>query len=128
MPLLTVKINKGEEGVFTVLPAGNIDSDTYMILEENVDTILNPPPKTLIFDMKDVKYISSMGITVILAVKEKVTKGGGNLVMIDLQPQIRKVFDIIRAIPSNNIFSSREELDSYLIAMQQEEVKNKKVL
>jgi hypothetical protein len=36
----------------------------------------------------------------------------------NLQPQIRKVFEIIQALPSLNIFESVEELDRYLAAMQ----------
>jgi ABC-type proline/glycine betaine transport system permease subunit len=35
-----------------------------------------------------------------------------------LQPQIRKVFEIIQALPSLNIFESVAELDRYLAAMQ----------
>jgi hypothetical protein len=36
----------------------------------------------------------------------------------NLQPQIKKVFDIINAFPSMQIFASIEELDEYLDAMQ----------
>ena len=125
MPLLTVTINKSSDGVFTILPAGSIDSDTYLALEQNVDAILKPAPKALVFDMKDVKYVSSMGITAILSAKNKIEKLGGTFVMMNLQPQIRKVFDIVRAIPSQNIFTSREELDRYLIKIQQKEVEKR---
>jgi hypothetical protein len=36
----------------------------------------------------------------------------------DLQPQIKKVFDIIGAPPSVQIFASIAELDEYLDVMQ----------
>ncbi|MGD2270109.1 MAG: hypothetical protein PVI06_06895 [Desulfobacterales bacterium] len=36
----------------------------------------------------------------------------------NLQPQIKKVFDIINALPSMQIFASIEELDEYLDAIQ----------
>ena len=36
----------------------------------------------------------------------------------NLQPQIKKVFEIINAIPSMKIFTSMEELDEYLDIMQ----------
>lgn len=126
MPLLTVTINRNSDGVFTVLPVGSIDSDTYLTLEENVDAILKPAPKVLIFDMKDVKYISSMGIKAILTAKAKVERDGGTLVMINLQSQIRKVFDIVRAIPSSHIFTGRSELDHYLATMQHKEIEKRK--
>lgn len=36
----------------------------------------------------------------------------------NLQPQIQKVFDIVKAVPLNSIFSSTAEADSYLDLMQ----------
>lgn len=34
------------------------------------------------------------------------------------QPQIRKVFDMVKAVPLSDVFASTEELDAYLAAMQ----------
>jgi hypothetical protein len=39
-------------------------------------------------------------------------------VFINLQPQIKKVFDILNALPSLKVFASIQELDGYLDAMQ----------
>lgn len=122
MPLLTVAVSRSSNGVVTVMPTGSIDSDTYEILEKHVDEALKLNPVTLVFDMKDLKYISSMGIRTLLSARNMIEKSGGALIMTNLQPQIRKVFDIVRAIPSQNIFSSREELDRYLVAIQQKEI------
>jgi len=36
----------------------------------------------------------------------------------NLQPQIQKVFDILKAIPSLKVFASIEELDRYMDVMQ----------
>ena len=119
---LAVKVNKTGNGLFTISPSGSIDSDTYEMLEKSVESVFKSDPKALIFDMKGVKYISSMGIRVILTAKNRIEELGGSLVMLNLQPQIRKVLDIVRAIPSQNIFTSREELDSYLAAIQRKEI------
>jgi len=40
------------------------------------------------------------------------------MVFINLQPQIQKVFDILKAIPSLKVFASIQELDRYLDLMQ----------
>lgn len=122
MPLLTISVTHGANGVVTISPSGSIDSDTYEILEKDVDGALRSSPKTLVFDMKDLKYISSMGIRTLLNARNRIEKTGGTLVMANLQAQIRKVFDIVRAIPSHNIFTSREELDHYLSVIQQKEI------
>jgi hypothetical protein len=39
-------------------------------------------------------------------------------VFINLQPQIKKVFEILNALPSLKVFASIQELDNYLDAMQ----------
>jgi anti-sigma B factor antagonist len=38
--------------------------------------------------------------------------------MTNLQPQIRKVFEIIMALPSLNVFESVADLDRYLTGIQ----------
>lgn len=126
MATLTVSVNKVADGVFIVIPNGPVDTDTYTILQKKLDTILKPVPKVLIFDIKDVNYVSSMGITVIINAKETVEKSGGIVLLLNLQPQIQKLFDIIKAIPNNHIFSSRQELDRYLDAIQKQEIEKKR--
>lgn len=125
MATLTVSVNKVADGVFIVIPAGPVDTDTYTILQKKLDTILKPVPKVLIFDIKDVNYVSSMGITVIINAKETVEKSGGIVLLLNLQPQIQKLFDIIKAIPNSHIFSSRQELDRYLDAIQKQEIEKR---
>lgn len=125
MAPLTVSVNKIADGVFIVIPTGPVDTDTYTILQKKLDTILKPVPKVLIFDIKDVNYVSSMGITVIINAKETVEKSGGIVLLLNLQPQIQKLFDIIKAIPNSHIFSSRQELDRYLDAIQKQEIEKR---
>lgn len=126
MPLLKVNVTKKSEGVLVVAPSGSIDSETYIILQKKADEFLKTPPRTLVFDMKLVSYISSMGIKVILRTKEIVEKAGGITLITNLQPQIAKVFDIVKAIPAQNIFTSIEELDRYLAGIQQKEIQKRR--
>ena len=68
--------------------------------------------------MQDVNYINSRGLRVILKVHGAMKLRGGRAVLINLQPHIKEVFDIINALPAQRIFANRHELDSYLNAMQ----------
>lgn len=119
---LKVSVAKKRDGVFIISPAGSIDSDTYHILQDEVDALLEPMPTAVIFDMAEVDYMSSMGITVILKAKGLIEKGGGSVLLINLQAQIAKIFDIVKAIPAQNIFSSTAELDRYLAGIQRKEI------
>jgi anti-sigma B factor antagonist len=117
MPL-TVTSREREAGVITVCPAGSLDSNTYMILEERLAQIRQARPRAIVFDLKDLTYISSAGVRVFVMVKKALKATDGTVALTNLQPQIRKVFEIIQAMPSMNIFESVEELDRYLAAMQ----------
>ena len=59
-----------------------------------------------------------MGIRVLVKTKKAMKQSGGKIMFINLQPQIKKVFEILNALPSLKVFASIQELDSYLDAMQ----------
>ena len=105
-------------GVFVISPVGSIDSDTFSILEDRVDLTLESSPSEIVFDMRSVDYISSAGIRVTLKAKKALKKNEGNVILVHLQPQVKKVFDIIKALPTMTVFTSIEELDDYLDKMQ----------
>ena len=44
---------------------------------------------------------------------------GGRLFMVNLQPQIKKVFEIIKALDGMNVFKDQAEMDDYLAVMQE---------
>ena len=117
MPL-KVKSNSKRPGVMVVSPIGSINASTYSILEEEVDKILKSPPDVIIFDMEFTDYINSTGIRVLLKTKKAMKATNGRMVFMNLQPQIQKVFDILKAIPTLKGFTSIEELDNYLDVMQ----------
>ena len=98
--------------------SGSIDSDTANILDEEIARALNNAVSTLVLDFSDVKYISSAGVGVIMKAKTSLTRRKGDLAMINLQPQVKKVFEIIRLLPTLNVFESVEELDEYLGKIQ----------
>ena len=119
---LDVAVVKKDKGIFTVLSTGSIDSDTYSILEEKLASCVLPSAKVVVFDMKDVSYISSIGVGTIFKTKKKLEENNGTIVLTNLQPQIKKVFDIINALPAETIVESVEELDEYLAQMQRQEI------
>ena len=115
---LKVKSYSKQPGVVVVSPIGSINAGTYSIMEEKVDEILESPPDVIIFDMEFADYISSTGIRVLLKTKKAMKAANGRMVFMNLQPQIQKVFDILKAIPSLKVFASIQELDQYLDSMQ----------
>lgn len=117
MPL-KVTVKERGEGAYAIRPVGSIDSNTHTILLAEVDAILKKNPTLLIFDMAEVDYVSSAGVSVVLTAEKALKLQKGNVLMVNVQPQIRKVFDIVQALPSERIFFSVQEMDNYLKEIQ----------
>lgn len=115
---LMVAVRQKALGVYVVAPSGSLDSQTYDLLEARLGPILAESPQLVVLDLAELDYLSSAGIRVILKTKKALKAGGGRLVFLNLQPQIRKVFEIINALPNMKVFKDFKEMDAYLDAMQ----------
>ena len=120
---LKVTIEQKAKNAYIVYPSGSLNSNTYQVFEQQLDAILEDPPTILVFDLAELEYLSSAGIRVILKTRDALKKNNGEITFMNIQPQIKKVFDIINALPSMQIFASIEELDEYLDVMQKKVVR-----
>jgi anti-sigma B factor antagonist len=117
MPLKVTVEDKGQ-GAYAIRPVGSIDANTFSILGLEVEEIMKKSPRMIIFDMANVNYVSSAGVGVVLLAEQDLKPNNGKVLMVNLQPQIRKVFDIVKALPDQQIFKSIEEMDEYLKEIQ----------
>ena len=105
-------------GAYVVTLTGELNGKTYPVLENKLDQLLEERPTVIVLDMAEVNYLSSAGIRVILKTKKMLAACNGKLVFMNLQPQIKKVFEIINALPSMRVFKDLNEMDDYLDRMQ----------
>jgi anti-anti-sigma factor len=122
---LTVTAEQKAKGAYIFYPSGALNSNTYPIFEEKINLILKESPTLLVFDLDELDYLSSAGIRVLLKARDALKKNNGKITFMNLQPQIKKVFDIINALPSMQIFKSIQELDEYLDVMQKKVTQGK---
>ncbi len=115
---LTVNLKQTKPGIITLSPVGVINTETYEILDKEIKKALKEPIKTLVLDMEGVSFISSVGIGIITKAKVTAARNNAELAMVHLQPQVKKVFEIIHLRPTLNVFESIEELDEYLEKIQ----------
>lgn len=73
---------------------------------------------TIVLDLAALDYLSSAGIRCIFRARKALEGRGGRVVILRPQPAVQKVLDIVRALPSVQIFACTTELDRYLDAMQ----------
>ncbi|NJN47819.1 MAG: STAS domain-containing protein [Candidatus Competibacteraceae bacterium] len=97
---------------------GRLDATTAPTLNKRLDEELSNRLQTLIIDLAELSYISSAGIQCVLKARKLQAKTGGKVLLLNPQPQIKKVFEIIGVIPVKDVFASVQELDDYLDAIQ----------
>lgn len=115
---LTIKTLEKDRGAFLVSISGSLDTSTYEMLEQKLTPLLIPSTKALVLDLKGLEYISSLGVSVVLKAKRVMEERGGSFAVSNLTPQIKAVFDIIKALPDICVFESLQEADQYLMEMQ----------
>ncbi len=98
--------------------AGSLDTDTAPQLQGKIDEEIDSTVHMVIMDLKRLHFLSSAGLRVIFKTKKQLDEHHGKFMLLNLQPQVRKVFDIIKALDGMNVFKSQEEMDEYLTAMQ----------
>ena len=120
MPL-EIQLQKGSTqnaGAVIVKLNGSLDTATAPDLEKQLAPVLAGPSKDLVFDLAQLKFISSAGLRVFSIARKALKERGGQASFIHLQPQIEEVFEIMKALPGVGIFLSPAELDNYLAARQ----------
>ncbi|PYM62502.1 MAG: anti-sigma factor antagonist [Candidatus Rokuibacteriota bacterium] len=108
----------GAERTARIHLAGRLDTVTSAQLEKELDPMLDGRLDSLIFDLAGLEFISSAGIRVLVHARKSIQAQHGGVLMVNAQPQIVKVFEIIKALPGLTVFESEAELDQYLAEMQ----------
>ncbi len=107
----------GKPGIAHVSLAGSLDSETAPQLEKAFGAI-DASAVLVVLDMKELAFISSAGLRVIFAALKRQEAKGGELVISNMSAGVKKVFEIVKALPSLNVFASVEEMDNYLAHFQ----------
>jgi anti-anti-sigma factor len=98
---------------------GRLDSLTAPQLDAELAPLLDAPSVTsLVFRLDGLEYISSAGIRSIMRARKAVEGRGGRVAILNPQPAVLKVFEIVKALPNDQVFASQAELDAYLDRMQ----------
>jgi len=88
-----MEITSSVEGDVTVLSiAGRIDFATSGNVEQAVASAIEQGGRRLIFDLRDVAYISSAGLRAILVAAKKAKSAGGGVAVYGLQDEVAEVF------------------------------------
>ena len=119
---LNVRVTENRSFSRTLRLEGRLDSETAPVLDGEVARVVNSTATVMVLNLADLEYISSAGLRSIFSAQQSMAKRAGRTVLVNAQPQVQKVFDIVKAVDLGAVFVSIEELDEYLDAMQRQVV------
>ena len=90
---MDVKINK-VDNKFDVILTGRLDTTTADQFQKDIEIVMEGENPDITLDCKDMEYTSSQGLRMFLMLQKSVNARGGKLVMKDMKPQVKEVFDI----------------------------------
>jgi len=105
-------------GAVTVKLSGSLDTATAPELERQLAPVLGGPVQDLVFDLGQLKFISSAGLRVFSIARKRLKDRSGQASFVNMQPQIQEVFEIMKSLPGVAVFQNTAELDRYLAARQ----------
>jgi anti-anti-sigma factor len=115
---LKVEISDRDEATKYIALDGKLDTTTSPEFDEQLDPVLKSAASVIVFDLASLAYISSAGLRSVFKARKAMESKGGSLLLVNVRPPVQKVFDIVKALPSQSVFKSVAELDQYLDYMQ----------
>ncbi|MBK6316101.1 MAG: STAS domain-containing protein [Blastocatellia bacterium] len=115
---LTIVISDRDAATKLVTVVGKLDTTTSPQFDEDVAPALSAGASVTVLDLADLSYISSAGLRSVFKARKMMESKGGALLLVNVQPQVQKVFEIVKAMPVQTVFRSVTELDQYLDYMQ----------
>ena len=120
---LNIKLQEKRPNVFHAEIKGAIDSETHMDLEKALGDVIKENTKALVLDMKGIDYVSSIGIRAIMWAKKTLEGYNASFSMVDMQPKIKNIFDMMKLLPIFDIFDDMPQADKFIDQMIEEELK-----
>jgi anti-sigma B factor antagonist len=105
-----VKVNVHEKDSVVII---SVDSSVLQehvpLVRERFNDIIADKKYWIVFDMLDANYISSMGISVILAAKRKANEQGGDVLFANVNHLIMNLFEVTELIKKLEVYDNVED-------------------
>jgi anti-sigma B factor antagonist len=87
-------IQENQSGINIFKLNGRLDSNTSQGFEKKIFQAIDDGSKNMIIDFKDLEYISSAGLRVILKATKALNREEGKMMLCDMQDYVKEVFEI----------------------------------
>ena len=97
--------SKIQDSIIEIKPIGEVDIYTSPELKNQIFSLIEERNTSIISDGESLEYIDSTGLGVLMSIYKKMQENSLNLEIINLKPNIYKLFDITGL---NKVFNIRE--------------------
>ena len=87
-------IEENQSGINIFKLNGRLDSNTSQGFEKKIFQAIDDGSKSMIIDFKELEYISSAGLRVILKATKALKREEGKMMLCDMQDYVKEVFEI----------------------------------
>lgn len=115
---LKVRVEEGRSLTKTLVLEGRLDNESVADFDQQLDAVLASAVKVVVLDLGKLEYITSAGLRSIFRAQKAMQARAGKAVLLNPQPTVQKVLDIVKVAELGSVFRNVQELDAYLDAMQ----------
>lgn len=90
---MDVKITKQDSKTLVTL-TGRLDTTNAEQFQADITPLMEDSNPDIEFDCTDMEYTSSQGLRLFLMLQKTVSSKGGKMVLKNMRPQVKEVFDI----------------------------------
>jgi anti-anti-sigma factor len=103
MSSLAVELDQHDDAVCLAL-SGELDLSSALTFEDQLRRIEDEAPRVLVLDLRNLKFLDSTGLRLILAAHARAVKRGGRLSIVQGSDAIRRIFRLTGMVERLNVF------------------------
>ena len=115
---LKIRVEETRPRTTTLALAGRLDHESVEAFDERLEAVLGSTVMVVVFDLTELEYITSAGLRSMFLARKVMSGRGGKCILVNPQPQVLKVLEIVKVPELGAVFQSVEELDAYLDVIQ----------
>ena len=115
---LKIHVEETRPQTKTLVLAGRLDHESVEAFDERLEAVLGSTARVVVFDLTDLEYITSAGLRSMFRARKVMSDRGGKCMLLNPQPQVLKVLEIVKVPELGAVFRSVEELDEDLDVIQ----------
>jgi len=106
---------KKTDNIVTIYLKGRLDVHYSADIEQELERLIPLYPQShFLINMKEVEYISSAGLRIIVMTMKSLKEADRKMVLCCINDAVRKVFEVVQVVDMFNIYSAEDKAVEFL--------------